>query len=223
MTDDRDRSVVLLSGGLDSTVNLYEAFRVSEIVLTLTVDYGQKAAMREIMAAKRICEPLSIPHKVLTLSWFRDFTDSALISPSSMIPCGSVVKIEDFATSEKTANSVWVPNRNGILLNIAAGFAEGLDAQWVVPGFNSEEAQTFSDNTADFAETVSRSLSYSTKNQVKVKCFTLTMDKSEIARRGRQLEVPFDFIWPCYFGGEKPCGQCESCQRFQRALKGVSL
>lgn len=213
------KSVVLLSSGLDSTVNLYEAKAQIDVVLALTFDYGQRAAPQEIRHARELCAELNIPHKVIELPWFRDFTKSSLVNTAQDVPVNAQVSIDDFETSTQTAKAVWVPNRNGILLNIAAAYAEGLKADWIVPGFNAEEAVTFPDNSEAFLQAATRSLAFSTSNQVQVKCFTTHLNKTAIARRGRELGVRFDLIWPCYFAGAKPCGECESCLRFQRALR----
>src|SRR5689334_13863860 len=117
-------AVVLLSAGLDSTYNLHRAHGEDGVVLALTFDYGQKAAAREIEKSAALCRSLGVPHKVVSLPWFRDFTSTSLVSSSS-VPTGSDVSIDDMEVSTRTKEAVWVPNRNGILLNIAAGFAEG--------------------------------------------------------------------------------------------------
>ncbi len=210
-------SVVLLSSGLDSTVNLYEARERSEVCLALTFDYGQRAAEREISHAKKITAQLNIPHKVIRLDWFKDFTKTSLVDRSKRVPTESV-KIDSLQASLETAEAVWVPNRNGIFLNIGGAFAEGLGAKWLVPGFNVEEAATFPDNSQAYLEACTDAFRFSTKNKVEVKCFTTSLDKTQIVARGKQLKVPFDLIWVCYLGEERPCGDCESCRRYNRAL-----
>lgn len=212
------RSVVLLSSGLDSTVNLYEAKQVSDVVLSITFDYGQRAAEREIQSAARLSNKLDVAHKVLRLDWFKDFTQTSLVNHSEKVPTSSNVKIDDLKQSGVTAKAVWVPNRNGIFLNIAAAFAEGLKADWIVPGFNEEEAATFPDNSQGYLESATKAFEFSTSNKVQVRCFTTQMTKTQIVARGKELKVDFDLIWPCYFGGPKPCGECESCQRYKRAV-----
>lgn len=210
------RSVVLLSGGLDSSVNLLAADRETEVALALTFDYGQRAAQKEIQSAKKQCENLKIPHEVLNLSWLGAITKTSLVNREALVPTS--VAIDDADATQDSAKKVWVPNRNGVFLNIAASFAESLEANCVVPGFNWEEAQTFPDNSEDYLDALTAAFSYSTANQVTAHCYTAEMDKTEIARLGKELGADFALMWPCYFGGEKPCGECESCQRFQRAV-----
>jgi 7-cyano-7-deazaguanine synthase len=214
----RKRSVVLLSSGLDSTVNLFAAQAVSEVVLALTFDYGQRAAANETERARLIAERAGVRHKIVSLPWFKEFTKTSLVDRSSQVPVSESVSIDDLKVSGETAKAVWIPNRNGILLNVAAGFAEGLGADWVVPGFNAEEAETFPDNTEGFLQALTGSFSFSTANHIKAVCFTTALDKTAIVRRGLELAVPFDLIWPCYLAEASPCGKCESCQRYRRAL-----
>jgi 7-cyano-7-deazaguanine synthase len=217
---EKKSSVVLLSGGLDSSVNLYCACKESHVALALTFDYGQRAAKREIQSAQAQCKKLSVPHKIIELPWFKDFTQTSLVNTKQVVP--SHVHIDDIDETQASAKSVWVPNRNGIFLNIAAAFAENLNAHFVVPGFNREEASTFPDNSEDFMDAISDSLGYSTATQVAVFCYTADKDKTEIAKMGYDLGVDFSLMWPCYHGEEKPCGICESCLRFQRAVRKYS-
>lgn len=211
------KAVVLLSSGLDSTVNFHEALESDDVLLCLTFDYGQRAAKKEIENAKKQCEFHKIPHKVIDLKWFSDFTNTSLVSQKMDIP--TQVKIESLSASQESAKAVWVPNRNGIFLNIAAGFAEGLGADSIVVGFNKEEAATFPDNTQEYIDKLNDAFEYSTSNKIKVKCFTTDLDKTEIAKRAKDLKVNLNWVWPCYKGGDKICGECESCLRFLRATK----
>ncbi len=212
------KSVVLLSSGLDSTVNLYEAFEIGEVVLALTFDYSQRAVSKEISFSQRITSELKVPHKVVKLDFFKDFGQSSLIDTNQKLPLNQDVSIDDLKVSENTAKSVWVPNRNGIFLNIAAGFAEALKADVVVPGFNLEEASTFPDNTQGFLDQLTKSFSFSTSHRITAKCFTTHLNKTQIVKRGLDLKVNFKNIWPCYQALESWCGQCESCKRAKRAF-----
>ncbi len=217
------KSVVLLSGGLDSTVNLYEALNQTEILLVLTVDYGQRAAKKEIQTAKKLTKLNGLPHRILDLKWIRDLGKSSLTNYSQSVPTGASVQINNLKRSESTAKSVWVPNRNGIFLNAAAAFAESLGADLVIPGFNLEEATTFPDNSEGFLRALSRSFKFSTASGVCAVCFTTKLNKSQIVKRGIELQVPFEKIWPCYFAGSIWCGKCESCLRSLRAFETNGL
>lgn len=212
-------AVVLLSSGLDSTVNLYEACDEVGVMLALFVDYGQRAAEKEWEMVQKLGDDLSIAVKKLDLPFIAGFGKSSLTDHSLKVATN--VAIDDHGASTESAKNVWVPNRNGILLNVAAGFAESMGAKYVVPGFNLEEASTFPDNSQEFMDAMTKSLSLSTSNQVEVKCYTTHLNKTEIYKRAKDLEVNMDHVWPCYFSGETLCGECESCQRFFRAKEEV--
>ena len=145
----KKKAIVLLSGGLDSTVNLYEAVQVYDVVKVLTINYGQKALQKELEAAEFFSKELNLSWQSLDLGWLSAISGSSL-NTESQVPQGMDVDITSFEQSVKTAKSVWVPNRNGLFLNIAGVFADALGADFIIPGFNKEEAETFPDNSADF-------------------------------------------------------------------------
>lgn len=220
-------AVVLLSAGLDSSYNLVRALEKFSVHLTLTFNYGQRAAVREIERARALSEHYLVKHKVVELPWFGDFSRSALTAPEAdgkgahrpEVPRGVEVEIDNIKRSLETAERVWVPNRNGIFLSIAAGFAEGLDSEVVIPGFNKEEAATFPDNSGDFLRSMDDSLSYSTQGRVRTFCFSTEMDKIEIVRDSLAAGLDLTMLWPCYLNGPEWCGDCESCKRFSRAVQ----
>lgn len=216
----KKKVVVLLSAGLDSTVNIFETMKHGhKVVLALTFDYGQKAAKKEIEQSAKIAKYLNVPHKVISLPWFKDF-NSSLTQESMSVPTGSEVELE---SKGQPKSSVWVPNRNGIFLNIAAGYAEALGAGTVIPGFNREEAETFADNSRDFLERSSKALELSTSNSVNVGCYTIHMNKPELVLLGQGLDIPWELTWPCYLSEDKWCGECESCQRARRAFAAAKV
>ncbi len=218
MTGLKKESVVLLSAGLDSTVNLYAALQETEVKLAITFNYGQKAAAKEIERSRYLADINKIKHLVIDLPWLKDLGQSSLTHENKTIPVGKNVALDIQHISEETAKAVWVPNRNGIFLNIAASFAESFRYEIIVPGFNREEAVTFPDNSLDFIRSVRKAFIYSTATHVDIQCYTITMSKSEIVDLGKKLNVPFEMIWPCYKSNDLWCGECESCQRTKRAF-----
>ena len=204
------KGVAILSGGLDSTVSLAVAVRKMEVVLALTFDYGQRAAKREREASARIAKRYRVPHRVIETPWLAALTPTALVNRRAKLPRHEM--------SERSAKAVWVPNRNGCFIEIAAAHAESRGAARLSTGFNREEAATFPDNSKAYVGAVNRALSYSTANGVHVVSFTIDLDKKAIVRLGRRLGAPLEHIWPCYEGGKKWCGSCESCLRSLRAL-----
>ena len=204
------KGVAILSGGLDSTVSLAVAVDRMDVVLALTFDYGQRAARREREASRKIARRYRVPHRVIGVPWLAGLTRTALVNRRAALPRHEM--------SPRSARAVWVPNRNGVFIEISAAHAESLGATRLVTGFNREEAVTFPDNSPGYVRAVNRALGYSTANGVRVVSFTADLDKRAIVRLGRRLGAPLDLIWPCYEGGRAWCRSCESCLRSLRAL-----
>ena len=222
MSDNREKSVVLLSGGLDSVVSLACAVEESSVCFALTFDYGQKSARKEIQAAQDCCRSLAVSHRIIRLDWLEEITKTALVKAGVEIPLVSENDLEDTGgTLRESMKHVWVPNRNGLFINIAAGFAESLEASLIVTGFNGEEAATFPDNSPQFVEAVNRSLRLSTLGSVRVVSYTQHLTKSEIVRLGLGKKAPVRLIYSCYLGEELMCGRCESCVRVKRAFRST--
>lgn len=194
------KAVVLLSGGLDSVISMLMARQEAETCLAITVDYGQKARKREIMASQYFCKFYGIRHLVIELPFMSEIQ-------SGLLEAGEI-----------SEENPWVPNRNGLFVNLAATYAENMKADWVVCGFNREEAGNFPDNSLEFVEAANKALYYSTLNQVKVLSFVQDMDKVEIVKKAVEMGVDFRNLWSCYQGGEKPCGQCPSCLQNLKAF-----
>ncbi|MBS4025999.1 MAG: 7-cyano-7-deazaguanine synthase QueC [Clostridia bacterium] len=209
------KSIILLSGGLDSAVNLALAKEQTVVELALTIAYCQKAERKEILASQQLAKYYQVPHQVVKLDFFKDLGQSGLIAPDMRVPLFDNPEL----LTEESAAQVWVPNRNGLFINIAASFAESLNIEMIVTGFNQEEAATFPDNSRNFVTAINQSLTYSTRNYVFVHSFTQDMNKNEIGAIGHRLKVPFELVWSCYLGNDSPCGECESCLRYKRALE----
>jgi len=210
-------AIALLSGGLDSTVATWLAARRLTIELALTCDYGQRSAAREIEAAARIAAALGAPHTVVPLPWVKTVAHDALTDAARPLPELAPEELDSKA-AVRSAAAVWVPNRNGLLLNIAGVFAEALHCEAIIVGFNAEEGTTFPDNTPAFMHAAERAFSFSTQQGLQVVSPTAEMTKREIVRAGRESGAPLDFVWSCYEGGLTPCRKCESCLRSQRAF-----
>ena len=187
-----NKSIILLSGGLDSVVCLGLCKTKYNVQLALTFDYGQKSVVQEIEAAKKISDYYNTEHKVIKLEWLKNITKTALVSEAK-IP-------EGIDHPEDSAKAVWVPNRNGLFLNI-------------------EEGATFPDNTQEFADRVSAEFEYSTLNKPKVLVPLINYDKNDIVKLALEQNMPLELIRSCYQNSERHCGVCESCTRLKNALE----
>jgi len=214
------RAIVLLSGGLDSAVNLKCALDRGPVRAALTFDYGQRAGRRERAAAAAMCARLGLRHEVVKLPWLGKITRSALVRRSEPLPHPRAARLDGDGAARSAAR-VWVPNRNGIFLAVAAAFAEAWGADRIVPGFNEEEAASFPDNSGAFIRASNAALRLSTRSAVRVECYTTRRSKKSILALGMRIDAPLDLVWCCYDAGERMCGRCESCLRFVRAVEAV--
>lgn len=203
----KNKAVILLSGGLDSLVSLGLARENMDIKLALTFDYGQKAVEKEIEASKKICKFYTISHKIIKLDWLKNITHTTLVSEEAL-PQGI----------QKNSDAVWIPNRNGLFLNIAACFCDSEGYDRIIIGANKEEGQTFPDNTKTFIDRVNAEFKYSTKIRPKVVAPLINFDKNDIVKQAISKSMPLEFIHSCYDGKDKNCGICESCTRLKNAL-----
>ena len=218
----RPRAIVLLSAGLDSTVNLALALEQAEVIMVLTFDYGQLAAQRENEFATAIATRYCLEHRVIDLPFLKT-NYSALTGSRDSLPRVEESALEDKTLMSKNATLVWVPNRNGVFVNVAAAVAEDRAAQLIVAGFNAEEAVTFTDNSREFITASNKCLSLSTRLPVTLVSYTSDLEKTEIVRLGLAAKAPLDLVWACYDGGEVMCGHCESCQRLIRAFRNAGV
>ena len=169
-----NKSIILLSGGLDSVVALSYCQKHTDynIVMALTFDYGQKAVKEEITASKKIANIYNIKHKVIKLDWLKEITNTSLVADME-------VPKDNFETRD-SMSSVWVPNRNALFLNIAAAFADSYNYNYIVYGANKDEANTFSDNTEDFRAQISKCFETSTIVKPKVIAPLINYSKGDI-------------------------------------------
>lgn len=202
-----NKGLILLSGGLDSLVSLDIALKTTDIKLALIFNYGQKPYKEEKQAATDIAKYYGINYKIVNLPYLEE-----IIKESSNIKCNNLNDIK----------AVWVPNRNGLFLNIAASFCEAYNYNTIVFGANKQEACEFPDNTIEFVEHTNKTFEYSTIKQVKVLAPCLQFDKIQIINYAIDNSLPLNLIKSCYdsstFTGKKHCGKCMSCKNIYNAI-----
>ena len=213
---------MLLSGGLDSTVALADTLTRQPVACVLTFDYGQRAAKKELQATRAIADHYQIPHRAIALPWLAELLPQAL-TPLSVLKSHGVETEKPLSQEQLfDVNRVWVPNRNGLFLNIAACFAESLEVKAIVFGANAEEGADFPDNTPAFRDQLNAVFAYSTLTGVRVETPVGHMNKEQIIQHGVELNVPFHLIWSCYEGSDVQCGQCPSCIRVKNAQEQLA-
>lgn len=217
------KSLIVLSGGLDSAVTLAKSLKEYNIKLALFFNYGQKALEKERIAAKELCKFFDIEFTEIELPWLKNITTTALVKSDANIPDINTQDLDTVEIATQTKSKVWVPNRNGLFLNIAASYADSYGYDKIFIGANKEEGETFSDNSKDFIEAINKELEYSTQVKPKVVAPLINVNKQEIIELAKSINFPFNLIWSCYSNSNKHCGQCESCKRLKRGLERANL
>ena len=208
----KSQAVILLSGGLDSIVALDYVLKHTDIniELALTFNYGQKAAAKEIELSAKICKYYNLKHKIIELDWLKEITKTALVS-SNAVPTENL-------NTKSSAESVWVPNRNALFLNIAGCYCDSFGYKYIIYGANRDEAKTFPDNTEIFRNEITTLFKSSTLVKPEVYAPLINYSKDDIVKIAVKDSVPLELVWSCYESGSKHCGECESCKHLKRAL-----
>ncbi len=203
-------AVVLLSGGLDSSVVLAIAIDRGYSVHALTVDYGQRH-QRELDAARAMAKHHGVDHKTVRVD-LSAFGGSALTDGLIKVPSGTPE--EEIGTS---IPPTYVPARNTVLISMAAAWAEALHADFVFIGANAVDYSGYPDCRPEFIKAMQRATDMGTKrgvegNPIRIIAPIMRSSKADIVRRGLELDVPLRLTWSCYRGRLKACGHCDSCQ-----------
>jgi len=200
------KCVVCFSGGMDSTVLLYNAVKFYKQVLALSFVYGQRHA-KELDAAREIVKGLpSVTHKVIDVSFFKDLASKSALTNTDI----DVAKAKDVMGDPQTVN--YVPFRNMMLLSIASAAAESIEADTVMYGAaQADSVAGYWDGSDEFLTAINGVNILNRRNKIKIEAPLIEMSKSEIITWGKKLKVPFDKTWTCYEGKEEACGTCTAC------------
>lgn len=206
-------SVIVLSGGMDSTTLLHEY--KNRIALAVTFDYGSKHNAREIECARINCRMLDIEHLVIPLEFMGRYFKSSLLIGGEDIPEGHY--------EDENMKSTVVPFRNGIMLSIAAGLAESRGLRKVMLANHGGDHAIYPDCRPGFVEAMSKAIQEGTYEGVTIFAPYTNITKSDIARRGKSLGVDYSLTYSCYKGGERHCGKCGTCVERLEALRDAGI
>jgi len=208
----REKAVVLLSGGMDSCVCAALAARDCEAA-ALHISYGQRTEARELHSFHGICDKLGIRERLVFRNpLFAQIGGSALTDASIAVPDAP-------ASNESIGTHIpvtYVPFRNANLLSAAVSWAETIGAQKIYIGAVEQDSSGYPDCRPAFYEAFNRVIAAGTKagsegGSITVVTPLIAMRKSEIIQLGIKLKAPLELTWSCYSGEDKACGTCESC------------
>ncbi|HQI81489.1 MAG TPA: 7-cyano-7-deazaguanine synthase QueC [Deltaproteobacteria bacterium] len=206
-----DAAVILLSGGMDSAVLLAWAVKRHGTVHTLNFNYGSKHSRKEIAMARLLAQNCGAVFTEVDLPFFGTLFTSSLLLSGEEIPDGPY--------RADSISSTVVPFRNGIMLSVAAGYAETHAIPLVLIASHAGDHPVYPDCTNDFIEAMSRAATLGTFAGVRIEAPFAGLDKRAIARIGRDMGVDFTRTWSCYKGLDLHCGTCATCLERKYALE----
>lgn len=206
-------SVIVLSGGMDSVTMLHEY--KDRIALAVTFDYGSLHNAREIECARANCRLLNIEHLVIPLAFIGQYFKSSLLESPENIP------VEDY--DDENMKSTVVPFRNGIMMAVACGLAESRDLRHVMLANHGGDHAVYPDCRPEFIDAFSLAMTRGTYLGVDIFAPYTNISKSDIARRGKKINVDYSLTYSCYRGGEKHCGICATCRERRQALADAGI
>ncbi|MDE6160334.1 MAG: 7-cyano-7-deazaguanine synthase QueC [Muribaculaceae bacterium] len=206
-------SIMVLSGGMDSTTMLYDY--ADRIALAVTFDYGSNHNAREIACARYNCERLGIELVEVKMDFIGKLFNSSLLSGADAIPEGNY--------DDENMRSTVVPFRNGIMLAAAAGLAESRGLRFVMLANHSGDHAIYPDCRPGFVDAMSRAISEGTYEHIEIFAPYTGLTKAQIAARGGELGVDYAHTYSCYKGGELHCGCCGTCRERREALEQAGL
>lgn len=196
------KTVLIHSGGLDSTVLLYQLREEGNEVLALSVDYGQRHR-KELAFAADITQQLRVRHEIANLRGI-----GALLGSSSLT---SNLPVAEGHYTEDSMKSTVVPNRNMIMLAIATGWAITEKADSVSYAAHAGDHAIYPDCREEFTNAMDAAIRLADWHEVSLKRPFVSLSKADIVRRGAELRVPFSQTWSCYQGADQHCGRCGTC------------
>ena len=233
------KTVLVYSGGMDSTTLLYELLHQGDEVMCLSFDYSQRHK-KELVAAKKICAALRaalvgkaghagrgkringalahargrVTHKIVDITAMKSLmAGSALTSPEVPVPEGHY--------ADATMKATVVPNRNMIFLSLAIAQAVSWGARRVAIAVHAGDHAIYPDCRPAFIKAMNAVSKIANYEPVQIHAPFLNMTKGDIAKIGAARAVPFEKTWTCYKGLAKPCGTCGACVERAEALAGL--
>ena len=199
-------AVVLLSGGMDSSLCLAEAIEAGFTPATMHLNYGQKTESRELKSFHDISDYYGIEQRLVSdVSYLTQIGGSSLTDDA--------VDIEKADLDSGEIPSSYVPFRNGNILAIAAAWAEILGAEALYIGAVEADGSGYPDCRRSFFDAFEEAVNLGTKPETNMKIVTpiINLSKAGIVKRGTDLKLPFELTWSCYSDSDKACGECDSC------------
>ncbi len=209
------KSIVLLSGGLDSTVLLAKLVAEKRTVFALGVHYGQRHS-REIDAARAVCAHFGVEYRLADLSAISGFFGHNSLTDSA-------VPVYEGAYNEIGMKTTVVPARNLLLISVATAWAIAEKCETVAYAAHGGDHAIYPDCREEFAQKLDAVMRVADWHPVRLERPFVGMSKADIVRLGSAIGAPLDLTWSCYNGGEKHCGKCSTCIERREAFREAGV
>jgi 7-cyano-7-deazaguanine synthase len=203
--NNKNTAVVALSGGMDSCVTAAIANTNFNLALA-HINYGQRTEARELKAFNDIADFYNVQNRLVI-----DYTHLFKIGGSSLTDKN--IKVTEADLTNKEIPSSYVPFRNANILSACVSWAEVLNASAVFIGAVYEDSSGYPDCRPEFFSAFEKMIEAGTKPSTKIKIETpiINFSKSEIIKKGIELDAPLNLTWSCYQNEDEACGVCDSC------------
>lgn len=204
------KAIILLSGGMDSTVCTAIAHHEGYILYALHLNYGQRTEKRELKSFHDVCNYYGIPTKNQLII---DISHLSKIGGSALTDTSINLKKDGTLTADDEIPKSYVPFRNANILSIAVSWAEIIEADALFIGTVQEDSSGYPDCRKEFIKAFETAANLGTKPEttIHIKTPIIDLSKKEIVERGTALKAPLELSWSCYDQEDAPCQQCESC------------
>lgn len=211
-------AVMTVSGGMDSSTLPY-LYREQFDLLMVGVNYGQRHS-KELESHKAIAEAVGARSIIVDLSNLTDVLHGSSLTSGD-------VEVPDGHYAEETMKATVVPNRNAILFSIASGIAVAEKGAFVAVGVHAGDHFIYPDCRPQFFNPFSQAIAAGNEGFAEqgfhLEAPFISMSKTEIAKLGSELGVPYELTWSCYKGGEVHCGTCGTCTERKEAFNDAGV
>lgn len=211
-------AVCLVSGGMDSCVTAAIAEEENDELAFLHASYGQRTEQRELQAFAALGDFFKVKSRlVISLEHLARIGGSSLTDNSIPVASPDLVS--------RAIPSSYVPFRNAHLLAAAVSWGEVIQASAIYIGAVAEDSSGYPDCRPEFYAAFQEVLDLGTRpeTRITIKTPVIGMRKSEIVRKGFDLQAPLHLTWSCYQGSELACGNCDSCALRLRAFREAGV
>jgi 7-cyano-7-deazaguanine synthase len=211
------KTVMALSGGMDSTTMLASLIAKGHKVECLFFTYGSKHNRYETTAAQKVAEYYGVPcHGAIDLAPVMKTFKSDLLLSGGDIPEGHY--------SDKSMERTVVPGRNMIFLSILAGHAWSIGAENIAIGIHQGDHAIYADCRKEFYKAMDSAIYLGTDRRVQIIAPFINIDKSDILEIGLTLKVPYELTRTCYKDQPHACGKCGSCvERLEAFMNNAAI